>query len=142
MSAVTRSTLAGVAYLDLQRQARQAGRLTAELFQLYALEGVLARLAASPARDHFVLKGGVLLAAFGNRRPTRDVDLSAVELRNDAATVLDLVRSVLTISLPEDDDWLPEQFSDVLGAVIAFAGPALTGQVDGQIWDPQAARWE
>jgi hypothetical protein len=50
-----------------------------------------------------VLKGGVLLAAFGNRRPTRDVDLSAIDLRNDAATVLDLVSSVLTISLPEDD---------------------------------------
>ena len=39
-------------------------------------------------------------------------------------------------------DWLPEQFGDVLGAVIAFAGPALTGHVDEQSWDPQAARWE
>lgn len=39
-------------------------------------------------------------------------------------------------------DWLPEEFGAVLGAVIAFAGPTLTGQVDGQIWDPQAARWE
>lgn len=39
-------------------------------------------------------------------------------------------------------DWLPEQFGDVLGAVIAFAGSALTGHVDGQSWDPQAARWE
>jgi hypothetical protein len=70
MSAVTRSTSAGVAYLDLQRQARQNGRLTSELLQLYTLEGFLARLEASPARDQFVLKGGVLLAAFGNRRPT------------------------------------------------------------------------
>jgi len=298
MSAVTRSTSAGVAYLDLQRQARQNGRLTEELLQLYALEGFLARLEASPARDQFVLKGGVLLAAFGNRRPTRDVDLSAIDLKNDAATVLNLVRSVLTVPLPEDDgltyqadsasaevireednysgvrvsatatlasarltfhvdvsvgdpiypepttvavprlrggqpitltgypmamvhaekivtavqrgtantrwrdfgdiwtlsrhhpitgvelqdaitavatsrnatllpldevldgydtigqakwaawrqknayDWLPEQFGDVLGAVIAFAGPALTGHVDGQNWDPLAARWE
>jgi hypothetical protein len=298
MSAVTRSTPAGAAYLDLQRQARQNGRLTAELFQLYALEGFLARLEASPARDQFVLKGGVLLAAFGNRRPTRDVDLSAIDLKNDAATILNLVRSVLTIPLLEDDgltyhadsasaevireegnysgvrvsatatlararlafhvdvsvgdpihpepttvaiprlrggqpitltgypmamvhaekivtavqrgtantrwrdfgdiwtlsrhhlitgvelqdaitavatsrnatvlplgevldgydtigqakwakwrqknayDWLPEEFGAVLGAVIAFASPALTDQVDGQIWDPQAATWK
>jgi hypothetical protein len=35
-------------------------------------------------------------------------------------------------------DWLPERFGDVL----AFAGPALTGHVDGQSWDPQAARWD
>jgi Nucleotidyl transferase AbiEii toxin, Type IV TA system len=103
MSAVTRSTPAGAAYLDLQRQARQNGRLTAELLQLYALEGFLARLEASPARDQFVLKGGVLLAAFGNRRPTRDIDLSGIDVKNDAATVLNLVRSVLTIPLPEDD---------------------------------------
>jgi hypothetical protein len=298
MSAVTRSTPAGAAYLDLQSQARQNGRLTDELLHLYTLEGFLARLAASPMRDHFVLKGGVLLAAFGNRRPTRDIDLSGFDLTNDAATILNLVRTVLTIPLREDDgliyqadsasaevireednypgvrvsatatlararlsfhvdvsvgdpiypepstvavprlrggqpitltgypmamvhaekivtavqrgtantrwrdfgdiwtlsrhhpttgvelqdaitavaafrnatllpldevldgydtigqakwaawrqknayDWLPEQFGDVLGAVIAFAGPALTGYVDGQTWDPQAARWK
>lgn len=69
MSAVTRSTPAGAAYLELQRQARQNGRLTAELLQLYALEGFLARLEASPARDQFVLKGGVLLAAFVTAAP-------------------------------------------------------------------------
>jgi hypothetical protein len=298
MSAVTRSTPAGAAYLDLQRQARRSGRLTAELLQLYALEGFLARLEASAVREQFVLKGGVLLAAFGNRRPTRDIDLSGIDLNNDAATVLSLVCSVLTIPLPEDDgliyqadsasaevireednysgvrvsatatlatacltlhvdvsvgdpiypqptavlvprlrggppisligypmtmvyaekivtavqrgtantrwrdfgdiwtlsrhhptagielqeaitavatsrnasllpldevldgyhtigqakwaawrqkngyDWLPEQFGDVVGAVMAFAGPALRGHVDGQSWDPQAARWE
>jgi hypothetical protein len=39
-------------------------------------------------------------------------------------------------------DWLPEKFGDVLGDVIAFAGPALIGHVDGQRSDPQAARWE
>jgi Nucleotidyl transferase AbiEii toxin, Type IV TA system len=298
MSAVTRSTPAGAAYLDLQRQARQNARLTDELLRLYALEGFLARLAASPIRDQFVLKGGVLLAAFGNRRPTRDIDLSGIDLKNDAATILNLVRTVLTIPLPEDDgltyqadsataevireednysgvrvsaiatlararlnfhvdvsvgdpiypepttvaiprlrggqpitltgypmamvhaekivtavqrgtantrwrdfgdiwtlsrhhpttgvelqdaitavatfrnanllpldevlegygtigqpkweawrqknayDWLPEQFGDVLSDIIAFAGPALTGHVEGQSWDPQAARWE
>ncbi|HTZ14570.1 MAG TPA: nucleotidyl transferase AbiEii/AbiGii toxin family protein [Mycobacterium sp.] len=298
MSPVTRSTTAGAAYLDLQRQARQNGRLTDELLRLYALEGFLARLAVSPMRDHFVLKGGVLLAAFGNRRPTRDIDLSGIDLKNDAATILNLIRTVLTIPLPEDDgltyqadsataevireednysgvrvsaiatlararlnfhvdvsvgdpiypepttvaiprlrggqpitltgypmamvhaekivtavqrgtantrwrdfgdiwtlsrhhpavgvelqdaitavatfrnatllpldevldgydiigqpkweawrqknayDWLPEQFGDVLNGILAFAGPAVAGDVNGQRWDPRAARWE
>jgi len=103
MSAVTRGTPAGDAYLDLQRQARETGRLTDELHQLYVLEGFLARLVVSPVHDQFVLKGGVLLAAFGNRRPTRDVDLSGQHVSNDTSTILELVRSVLTVTLPDDD---------------------------------------
>jgi Nucleotidyl transferase AbiEii toxin, Type IV TA system len=103
MSQVSRDTPAGEAYLDLQRQARASGRPTDELIQLYVLEGFLARLAASPAREKFVLKGGVLLAAFGNRRPTRDVDLAGLGVSNDAQEVLGLVRSVLAVPpLAED----------------------------------------
>lgn len=103
MNAVRRGTPAGDAYLDLQRQARETGRPTNELHQLYALEGFLARLVVSPVRDQFVLKGGVLLAAFGNRRPTRDVDLSGQRIGNDTSTILELVRSVLTVTLADDD---------------------------------------
>lgn len=103
MSPVSRDAPAGKAYLDLQKQAKASGRLTDELIQLYVLEGFLARLAASPVRERFVLKGGVLLAAFGNRRPTRDVDLAGLDLGNDAQLVLELVRFVLAIPLPEDD---------------------------------------
>lgn len=44
----TRASVAGRAYLDLQNLARRSGRPTDELHQLYALEGFLARLAASP----------------------------------------------------------------------------------------------
>jgi hypothetical protein len=74
---------------------------------LYALEGFLARLAASAHTDKLVLKGGVLLAAFLVRRPTRDVDLQAQAMPNDTDTVLDLVRSIAA-SAPADgvDDGL------------------------------------
>lgn len=47
----TRASVAGRAYLDLQNLARQSGRPTDELHQLYALEGFLARLAASLYAD-------------------------------------------------------------------------------------------
>ena len=97
MSQVTRGTPSGDAYLDLQNEARRTRRQTQELLQLYVLEGFLARLAASAMRERFVLKGGVLLAAFGSRRPTKDVDLAGRDLANDTTTVLELVRSVLTI---------------------------------------------
>lgn len=97
MSRVSRGTPSGQAYLDLQNEARRAGRPTQELLQLYALEGFLARLAVSKGRESFVLKGGVLLAALGSRRPTRDVDLAGLHVANDTGTVLALVRSVLLV---------------------------------------------
>lgn len=103
MSRVSRGTPAGDAYLDLKSQAQRAGRPTQELLQLYVLEGFLARLAASNIGEKFVLKGGVLLAAFGSRRPTKDVDLAALDVAGDVETVLELVRSVWGVTPPTDD---------------------------------------
>lgn len=62
--------------------------------QLFVLESFLARLAASRFAVHFVLKGGVLLAAFGERRPTRDVDLQAKALDNDAESIREVICEV------------------------------------------------
>jgi hypothetical protein len=110
MSAITRETSGGRAYLDLQRRAKNAGRNTQELIQLYILEGFLARLAQSPVCEKFILKGGVLLAAFGNRRPTKDVDFAGQDINNDEASVLALIKSVLGVELPDDDgiEFTPE----------------------------------
>lgn len=103
MSRVTRGTPSGDAYLDLQNEARRTGRPTQELLQLYVLEGFLARLATSEVRESFVLKGGVLLAAFDQRRPTRDVDLAGVGLANDTETVLQTVLGVLAVAPAIED---------------------------------------
>jgi hypothetical protein len=67
----TRATAAGRAYLDLRKKALTDRRPVDELLQFYVLECFLARLAKTGYADRFVLKGGVLLAAFGERRPTR-----------------------------------------------------------------------
>jgi hypothetical protein len=67
MTPISRESAAGRAYISLQQRAKKTGRNTQELLQLYTLEGVLARLAVSDMRENFVLKGGVLLAAFDNR---------------------------------------------------------------------------
>jgi hypothetical protein len=91
----TRATVAGRTYLDLQNLARRQRRPTDELHQLYALEGFLARLAVSPYADQLVLKGGVLLAAYDTRRPTRDVDLQGQRMSNksdDVLTAQDVLR--------------------------------------------------
>jgi hypothetical protein len=95
--AAARDTPAGRAYHDLRNLARRDGREPAEYFTLFALEGFLARLAASEQADQLVLKGGVLMAAFAARRPTRDIDLAAAGFTNDISEVEARIRAIVTI---------------------------------------------
>lgn len=97
----SRETVEGRAYLDLQNLARRTGRPTDELHQLYALEGFLDRLTRSRHAENFVLKGGVLLAAYETRRPTRDIDLSASAVDNEIETVQHVVSDVLAIEVDD-----------------------------------------
>jgi hypothetical protein len=87
VTAPSRATPAGRAYLDLRKKARQDRRPVDELLQLYVLECFLARLSQTRFAGQFVLKGGVLLAAFGERRPTRDIDLQAQAHDNDPEAI-------------------------------------------------------
>lgn len=89
--------LAKARYLALQRAARSTRRPTDELMSIYALEGFLARLGKSAYASTLVLKGGMLLAVFTERRPTRDIDLQALELANDADTIKSIVMEVASI---------------------------------------------
>ncbi len=101
MSRPSRDTPEGRTYLALRALSRRTGRATSEVFQLYTLERFVARLATSNLRNRLVLKGGVLMAAFGQRRPTRDVDLLALDVDNDPATIQGLVAEIAAIDLED-----------------------------------------
>jgi predicted nucleotidyltransferase component of viral defense system len=101
MNAPDRSTTAGAAYLDLRKLAKGTGRPTDELHQLYALEGFLHRLTLSAYASSFVLKGGVLLAAYTDRRATRDIDLAGRRLQADLESVKTIIADVT--ATPIDD---------------------------------------
>ena len=94
MKRPTRDTAAGRAYLDLQNLARREHRGTQELLTMYVVERWLARLSCSKYVDDFVLKGGMLLASFGKRRPTIDADTLARNMAADQNTVADRVADV------------------------------------------------
>ena len=71
---------------------------TQEYLTRHLLESFLDRLTRTPHRDSFVLKGGILLAAYGLRRPTKDADMNAIgtdvtpdHLRRVVADVLNVV---------------------------------------------------
>ena len=115
----TRSTVGGRAYLDLQRQAKTDRRITSEYLKLYALEGFLLRLANSDRRNRFVLKGGVLLAAYELRRRTADIDFAALQTTNDVETIRQDVIAIASTHLPLDlDDGLIFDPGDVTALVI------------------------
>jgi Nucleotidyl transferase AbiEii toxin, Type IV TA system len=101
MTAPTRASAAGRAYLDLRKKARQDRRPVDELMQLYVLECFLARLADTTFAGRLVLKGGVLLAVFGERRPTRDVDLQAQAIVNEPAATLAMITQIAAAGLDD-----------------------------------------
>jgi Nucleotidyl transferase AbiEii toxin, Type IV TA system len=101
VSAPTRSSTAGRAYLDLRKLARESHRPVDELLQLHVLEAFLSRLIVSRLAEQLVLKGGVLLAAFDERRPTRDIDLLAQALQNDTETILAATCEIAAIALDD-----------------------------------------
>lgn len=102
MTLQSRATAAGRAYLDLQNRARRERRGTQEYLTAYVVERWLARLSRSPYAAQFVLKGGVLLAALGQRRPTVDADALAIGLANDAEAVAARVAEIAAIEDAED----------------------------------------
>jgi hypothetical protein len=110
MTRPTRQDTAGQAYLDLQNLARREKRPTDQLLVLYVVERFLARLAASPLADRFVLKGGMLLAVWHARRTTADGDLLARNLRLDPDSALAYVRQIASTPPPVEDgvQFLPD----------------------------------
>ncbi|MDX6329757.1 MAG: hypothetical protein QOI83_2140 [Streptomycetaceae bacterium] len=98
----TRDTAAGRVYNDLRNLARRNSRSTDEVMVEYVLERFLYRLATSPlGREHFVLKGGLLLAQFGARRMTRDIDILGRAFPGEAT---EIIRRIAAIAATEIDD--------------------------------------
>ena len=119
---VTRPNAAGRAYLDLQNLARRQGRQTQTLMVIYVLERFLARLEVSEYADRFVLKGGMLLAAWDARRATVDADFLARNLNLDEESVLRRVVEIAALPAPVEDG--VEFRTETATAIVLLAGGA------------------
>jgi predicted nucleotidyltransferase component of viral defense system len=110
--------IAASVHQRLKNAAAQSGERFNDLLQHYALERFLCRLAASPHRDRFVLKGALMLRVWevSSIRPTRDIDLlgrTANEFERIAALVRDICNA------PVDADGLTFDAGSVVVAQIA-----------------------
>ena len=66
------------------------------------VERWLARMSTSAYADDFILKGGMLLASFGTRRPTVDADALVRNMPSDPDTVAARVAEIATLQDPDD----------------------------------------
>ena len=88
-------------YLSIQRLGRDLGRPTDELLTLYVMEGFISRASKSVYSEQLVLKGGMLISAFAERRPTRDFDLQALRIPNDIESLKAVATRIASIERPE-----------------------------------------
>jgi hypothetical protein len=78
---------------------------TQEYLVRHLLESFLDRLTRTAHSDDFVLKGGILLAAYGVRRPTKDADANAVRADVTADHVAEVVRDLAALDVEDGVDF-------------------------------------
>ncbi len=96
------------AFRHLQSAARSAaangsvgGAPTQEYLIRHTLESFLDRLTRTAHADDFVLKGGILLSAYGVRRPTKDADANAVRADVSAEHLTAVVRDIAAVEVDD-----------------------------------------
>ncbi|MFT3861140.1 nucleotidyl transferase AbiEii/AbiGii toxin family protein [Micropruina sp.] len=91
----------------LQSAARSAaakagtGAPTQEYLIRHTLESFLDRLARTAHAEDFLLKGGILLATYGVRRPTKDGDASAVGADVTANHLIVVVHDIASVEVDD-----------------------------------------
>lgn len=98
-------------YRSIQRLARDLGRPTDELLTLYVMEGFVARASESVYSEQLVLKGGMLISTFTERRPTRDIDLQALRIPNDTESLKEVAVQIASIDHEDGIDFKTETTS-------------------------------
>lgn len=74
---------------------------TQEYLTRHVLESFLDRLTRTAHAEDYVLKGGILLAAYGVRRPTKDADANAISADVTAAHVAQVVRDLAAVEVDD-----------------------------------------
>lgn len=95
--------------------ARERGLEFQLLLNRFAGEQFLVRLSQSQFRDHFVFKGGSLLAyLIETERKTRDLDFTIKHLNPHLDAMMDVIRSILAIPSNDYLEWNEIEGSELI----------------------------
>ena len=110
----TRDTTSGRIYNDLRNLARRSGAPTDQVMLEYVLERFLYRLSVHPlGGQHFVLKGGLLLAQFGARRITRDIDILGRAFPGDEHEIIHRITQIAATEIDDGVTFEPDTIATV-----------------------------
>lgn len=107
-------TLGDDVFRRLQSAARSAAAKTGisaptqEYLIRHTLESFLDRLTHTSHAQDFILKGGVLLAAYGVRRPTKDADANAIKADVTADHLIAVVHDIAAVTADDGVVFEPE----------------------------------
>lgn len=95
----------------LKNIANKAGRDFNFVSIQYLQERFLARLEKSAYRDHFILKGALLLLAYNIPavRPSKDIDFLSQQMSNDVNQIESAIRGIVAIDLKDGVSFKPEK---------------------------------
>jgi hypothetical protein len=110
----TRDTPTGRIYNDLRNLARRNGAPTDQVMLEYLLERFLYRISIHPlGGQHFVLKGGLLLAQFGARRITRDIDILGRAFPGDEQEIIRRIKQIAATDIDDGVIFEPDTLTTV-----------------------------
>ncbi|HYN08082.1 MAG TPA: nucleotidyl transferase AbiEii/AbiGii toxin family protein [Vicinamibacterales bacterium] len=129
------TNLAASVRARLLAKAKVLGENFDFVLRRYGVECVLRRLAQSPARDRFVLKGAMLFVAWTGRisRPTRDLDFLGVGAA-DADHLRETFRELCGMDVPDGIDFADGHFAiEPISEAGEYGGVRLRfeGRLDG-----------
>lgn len=131
MSKKNPTNIAASVHARLVNKSKEEKRPFNELLQYYAMERFLYRLSVSLYADKFILKGALMLRAFGfpDARPTMDIDLEGM-IPNRKKLLLDFVKDCMEIKCDDGIAYLKSsvtaknitQDADYAGVRLNFKG--------------------
>jgi predicted nucleotidyltransferase component of viral defense system len=107
----------------LRAIAKEKNRDPADLWQTLTLERFLVRLAKSEYREHFVLKGGILLSKYIEiGRETTDLDFLARKISNEVSGLKTIFEKIASIDLQDGFQFREIKVSELTHPHMGYPG--------------------
>lgn len=99
----------------IRNLAKENGLSSQEVLQMYLFEHVLARLARSPYKDNFILKGGFLIASMigVNERTTMDMDTTVQGIPMQKDAIEKIITEILAIDLEDGIEFTFDRIAEI-----------------------------
>ena len=99
----------------IRNLAKEKGLSSQEVLQMYLFEHVLARLARSPYKDNFILKGGFLIASMigVDERTTMDMDTTVRGIPMQKDAIEEIITEILAVDIEDGIEFTFDRIAEI-----------------------------